>query len=420
MSEAAPPRSAPSRREWLPALALGMLSALGYQAASRLIDTRLAQPAAANVWFDSDIPYRLEVMRHPGGWHNGGAHPLFPTLGHAALATATALTGEGDPLRAAGTAGAAVGGVFVALTYLLFRRLGLARTDAALFAAIGAASSGALFWFPVPESYGLAGTGVALALLLAASAAPSAWSLIAACVASSASVLSNGCVGFLAVAAQHRQPRQWGRALVLLLAALGAMSALWLVQEWSHGTPFFLSERLLEYRQHTFPVTLERTGQVAQGLLVHSVVAPALMNDRPSFRHVAIGSSGIAGVVATLAWLALLGLGAAGTARLVAGRGEHALVAGVAAGSLGLALAMHLTLGRELFLYALDVLPLLLVIAASATRLPRATSLVRGLALVLLAAALVANVQQIRRAADAARALASQRLAGSVGVSEPR
>jgi hypothetical protein len=272
----------------------------------------------------------------------------------------------------------------------------------------------------VPESYGLAGAGVALALLLASSPAPSAGSLIAACVASASSVLSNGCVGFLAVASHHKHPRQWGRALVLLLAALGAMSAGWLVQEWSFDTPFFLSERLLEYRQHTFPVTLERTGQVAQGLLVHSVVAPALMNDRPSFRHVAIGSSGVAGVVATLAWLALLALGALGTARLVAGRGEHALVAGVAAGSLGLTFAMHLTLGRELFLYALDVLPLLLVVASSATRLPRARSLVRGLALVLLAAALVANVQQLRRAADAARALASQRLAGSVGVSEPR
>jgi hypothetical protein len=81
---------------------------------------------------------------------------------------------------------------------------------------------------------------------------------------------------------------------------------------------------------------------------------------------------------------------------------------------------MHLTLGRELFLYALDVLPLLLVIAASATRLPRAMRLVRGLALVLLAAALVANVQQLRHAADAARALATQRLAGSDSLSEPR
>ena len=78
-------------------------------AAARLVDPGLAQSSAANVWFDSDLPYRLEVMVRPGGWENGGAHPLFPALGHLLLAGATALTGQADPLRAAGFAGAAVG-----------------------------------------------------------------------------------------------------------------------------------------------------------------------------------------------------------------------------------------------------------------------------------------------------------------------
>jgi hypothetical protein len=186
----------------------------------------------------------------------------------------------------------------------------------------------------------------------------------------------------------------------------------WLVQEWSFDTPYFLSHRLLEYRQHTFPVTFERTSQVLQGLLVHSVVAPGLLNDRPSFRHMAIGTGGIAGIVATLSWLALLVLGAIGTARVVRGRGEHAPVASVAVVALALALAMHLTLGRELFLYALDVLPLLVVIAALSLRIPRAARLARGLACVLLAAMLVANVRQLLRATDAARALVDARLAG--------
>jgi hypothetical protein len=420
VSEAAPPRSAAARADWPAALGLGLLAALGYFAASRLVDPRLAQPPTSNVWFDSDIPYRLEVMLHPGGWHNGGAHPLFPTLGHWAIATAQTLTRESDPMRAAGSAGAAVGGVFVALLYLLLRKLDLRRPDAALFAAIGAASSGALLWFPVPESYGLAAAGVTLALLVAASTAPSAMSLVVACVASGATILTNGCVGFLTVAFHHRNPRLWGRALLLLVAALGAMSAVWLVQEWSFDTPYFLSHRLLEYRQHTFPVTLERTAQVVQGLLVHSVVAPGLLNDRPSFRHMAIMTSGIAGVVATLSWLALLALGAVGTARAVRGRGEHAPVASVAAAALALAFAMHLTLGRELVLYALDVLPLLVVIAALSLRVPRAARLARSLALLLLVAMLAANLRQLVRATDAARTLVDARLSGSAASSEGR
>ncbi len=408
-----------SRADWPAALVLGLLAALGYFAASRLVDPRLAEPRTSNVWFDSDIPSRLEVMLHPGGWHNGGAHPLLPTLGHWTIAAARTLTRESDPMRAAGTAGAAVGGAFVALLYLLLRKLSLQRPDAALFAAIGAASSGALLWFPVPESYGFAAAGITLALLVAASSAPSSASLVAACVASGATILTNAVVGSLAVAFHHRSPRQWGRALVLLLAALGATSAAWLVQEWSFDTPYFLSHRLLEYRQHTFPVTLERTWQVAQGLFVHPVVAPGLLNDRPSFRHMAIGTGGIAGIVATVAWLALLGLGAASAARLVRGRGEHAPVASVAALSLAVALAMHLTLGRELFLYALDVLPMLVLIAALSVRSERTARLARGLALVLLVAMLFANVRQLLRATEAARALADARLSGSGASGEP-
>ena len=158
---------------------------------------------------------------------------------------------------------------------------------------------------------------------------------------------------------------------------------------------------------------------MAQGLLVHPVVAPGLLNDRPSFRHMAIGTGGIAGIVATVAWLALLGLGAASAARLVRGRGEHAPVASVAALSLAVALAMHLTLGRELFLYALDVLPMLVLIAALSVRSERTARLVRGLALVLLVAMLFANVRQLLRATEAARALADARLSGSGASGEP-
>jgi len=353
-------------------------------------------------------------MLRPGGWDNGGAHPLFPALGHLLLKGALALTAETDALRAAGIAGAAVGGLFVVLLYALFRRIELGRTDALLFAAIGATSSGALFWFPVPESFGLAGSGVTLALLVAASAQPSAAALAAACAASGASVITNGIVGFLAVVAHNARPRQWGRALGVLLLALGGMTAVWALQEWSFRTPFFLGDRLLEYRQHTFPLSLERTGHVARGLLVHSVVAPALYNDRPSFRRAEIASSGAMGAIATLAWLSLLLLGAIGSVRR-ARAGVQPRLRLMAVGSLALMAAMHLSLGREMFLYALNVLPLLLVVAAASAELPRARRVVRVLALLLLAAGAVNNAQQLARAAEAARDLASQRLEAQQG-----
>ena len=396
---------------------MAFAAAVACLAASRLVDPGLAHSSAANVWFDSDLPYRLEVMVRPGGWENGGAHPLFPSLGHLLLAGATALTGQADPLRAAGLAGSAVGGLFAGILFALFRRMGLARVDATLFAAIGALSSGSLFWFPIPESFGLAGTGVALALLVAAASRPSVAALAAACVASGASVLTNGIVGFLAVVAHDG--RRWGRALTSLLVALGVMTAVWSLQEWSFRTPFFLGDRLLEYRQHTFPVTLARATDVARGLLCHSVVAPALRNDRPSFRGVEVASSGPLGAIATLAWVALLLAGSWRTLQS-ARRGERRELALTAAGSLALMFAMHLTLGRELFLYALSVLPLLLVLAAGSARPERGRTLVRVVACVLLLAGGLNNARQLRQAAGAARDLAAQRVQAGAGVSEGR
>jgi len=396
---------------------VGVTAAVACLAASRLVDPRLAHPAAANAWFDSDLPFRLEVMVRPGGWENGGAHPLFPGLGHLLLAGATALTGQADPLRGAGIAGSAVGGLFAGVLFALFRRMGLTRIDATLFAAIGALSSGSLFWFPVPESFGLAGAGVALALLVAASSRPSVASLAAACVASGACVLTSGIVGGLAVAAHDGLPRRWGHALTSLLVALGVMTAAWSLQEWRFRTPFFLGDRLLEYRQHTFPVTLERTAHVARELLCHSVVAPALRNDRPSFRRVAVASSGPLGAIATLAWTALFLVGSWRTLQS-ARRGERRELALAAAGGLLLTFAMHLTLGRELFLYALTVLPMLLVLAAGSARPESGRALVRVVACVLLLAGGLNNARQLHRAAGAARELAERRVSAAAGVSE--
>ena len=258
---------------------------------------------------------------------------------------------------------------------------------------------------------------MALALLVAAASRPSVAALAAACVASGATVLTNGIVGFLAVVAHDG--RRWGRALTSLLVALGVMTAVWSLQEWSFRTPFFLGDRLLEYRQHTFPVTLARATEVARGLLCHSVVAPALRNDRPSFRGVEVASSGPLGAIATLAWAALLLAGSWRTLQS-ARRGERRELALTAAGSLALMFAMHLTLGRELFLYALSVLPLLLVLAAGSARPGRGRTLVRVVACVLLLAGGLNNARQLQPAAGAARDLAAQRVQSGAGVSEGR
>jgi hypothetical protein len=78
--------------------------------------------------------------------------------------------------------------------------------------------------------------------------------------------------------------------------------------------------------------------------------------------------------------------------------------------SLALAVAMHLTLGREMFLYAMDVLPLLLTLAAASARLPTDRRFVRPLAALLLLAGTFNNVRQFQNAAATARTLAQERV----------
>jgi hypothetical protein len=412
-----PPRRETPLADVLLGLALAAFAALLCLVASRQIDSRLANPLAGDIWFASDIPYRLEVMRQPGGWENGGAHPLFPSIGHALLVVTGPFTRSADPMRRAALAGALTAALFAAVLFALFRKMRLPKLDAALFAAIAATSSGALFWFPVPESFGLAGLGVAVALWVAASPNPSSAALTAGCVASASSILTNGLVGGLAAFAHNPRPRQWTRALGCGLAAFGLMAAFWSVQEWSHGTPFFLSDRLLEYQEHLYPPSLDRTSQVLQGLLSHSVVAPEPQSARPSFRRVVIATNGPVGAIATLAWLALLALGTARTVEL-ARKGERRPLAVTALGGLLLFVAMHLTLGREMFLYAMDVLPLLLTLAAASACLPQRRRLVRALALLLLLTGAVNNFAQFFRAAETARTLAAERV--PVAVALPR
>jgi MYXO-CTERM domain-containing protein len=183
----------------------------------------------------------------------------------------------------------------------------------------------------------------------------------------------------------------------------------WTAQEWGRGSPFFISHQLLEYEQHTFPVTVERTARVVPALVSHSMVAPGLRNNRAKFRRMPPGSSGPVGVVATGAWWALLGLGAVALAREARRRGLVPLAV-TTAGGLAFAVAMHLTLGREMFLYAMDVLPLLLVVAAAAAWPERGRGAVRVVACVLVLAGAVNNAQQLVKSAEAANKLASQRV----------
>ena len=399
------------------ALALGVLAAAIVVAAGRQIDPRLGNPLAGDVWFASDIPYRLEVMREPGGWQNGGAHPLFPSIGHALLVVTAPLTRGHEPMRKAAVAGALVAGVFAAVLYALFRRMRLAPLDAGLFTAVGATSAGALFWYPVPESFGLAGLGVAVALWVAAAPRPSAAALASACVASASCILTNGIVGAVATFAHHPRPRQWIRAIAIGALALAALAALWLVQERGRDTPFFLSDRLFEYQEHLYPASLDRTAQVLQGLLSHAVVAPEPQSARPSFRRAVVATNGPVGALATLAWLALLGFGTFRTIEL-ARKGERPQLAITATFGLALAVAMHLTLGREMFLYAMDVLPLLLTLAAASACLPGDRRFVRPLAALLLLAGTFNNVRQFQAAAATARTLAEERVGTTV--SSPR
>lgn len=357
------------------------------------LDPRFIDPGyGSDVWFEGDLPRIVNEMSHRWAPHSRApVHPLFSLLACACVYAMSAIGLSTLHAVAALVAGGAA--IWTVLLYLLLRTVTPSRTEAILFTAMGATTAGALFWLTVPETYVFGSATMLAALWVAALAErrtiPEAW-FVAASAATLAVTISNWVAGIAATAS--RWP--WRRTLQITVNAFAVVVALWALQRIViPRADFFLGysneQRYLLRPEAGGP---RRTLTV---MLAHAIVMPPIATrEKPnrgrvmSIQFAGLTAGGPARRAGLIAWCALLAIGLSGWLGSIRISPFLRAVGAVAAAEV----TLHVLYGTETFLYSLNLVPLLIVIAACGTR-TRARRVVGVLAAVLLVCGGVSNMR---------------------------
>jgi hypothetical protein len=355
----------------------------------RLMDLRFGN----DVWFEGDLPRIVDEVTHRWAPHSRAAvHPLFSLL---ACACVYAMRAMGVPaMRAVAALVAAGAGVWTALLFLLLRAVTPTRTEAILFTAIGATTAAAVFWLAVPETYVFGSATILAALWVAAlserRALREGW-FVAASAATLAITVTNWSAGIAATAT--RWP--YRRAVQITVNAFAAVVLLWAAQRLIVPRGDFFIGYSNEQRYLLRPET-GGPRRILAVMFAHSIVMPPVQTREKagrgavlSVQFAALGAGDWPRRVALLAWLALLAIGVRGWLPSLRTSGWAQTVAAVVVAEV----TLHLLYGTETFLYSLNLMPALIIIAAHGTR-TGARLLVAPLAAVLLVCGGMTNLHR--------------------------
>ena len=380
------------------AAALGLAVAAASCWSVATLDPRFLDPLTGrDVWFEADIPRVADDIVHRFAAHSRATvHPLF-SLFACGLAYPLRALGCPPPCAIAIVAGASAA-FWTACFFAMLRLLDIGRVHALLFTAIAATSAAGLFWLTVPETYASGSATILLALAVAALAERrpirDTWLVLAS--ASSLSItVTNWVAGWAAAFAL----RPWRRALQITANAFALVVVLWSVQRvFVPRADFFIGYS----NEQRYLLRPEAGGplRILETLTMHAVVMPPVaIVEKPlrgrvmSVQRDGAFSGGRVHVVALALWLTLLTAGAWRAAR--AERAHPAVR--VLAAVIGAEYVLHLLYGTETFLYALNVAPLLVAVAAFAVT-ARARRLATALAVAMLVLASANNVREWKRA----------------------
>jgi hypothetical protein len=357
-----------------------------------------------NLWFQADNPRVLANLLDPASnQYRATVHPilailftpwmsLIPRMGAAPL----------DVAKDAVLACAAASG---ALMYVILRSLDLPRLAAAAFTALFIASAGFLDWYSVVECAPFAGLSIlpALLLLVRGPGRGLAWPIFASATSLSITV-TNWSIGLAATVARFRlskSVRISASAFVLVMALSVGQHLVYRSANFFFSPTGLLREKdYLAPEQHRW-APLENL----RALVVYTVVAPPpvvehLGEDRIiTNQSQPMGAAGPVGVVAMGAWLVALALGAWGMLR---DRRRYAIAGGLALMVTG-QLVLGCLYGDISFLYATNILPELILVAAFAWFTP-----LRWIGLVLATVVVIAGGMQNARQFQAAAGFARQ------------
>lgn len=354
------------------AVALGCLIAYDCSAAVGLL---FVAEDTFNVWFQADVPRVLQNMTEVNSHHyRTSVHPISSIILAPVVLGISAMS-EVPPIHVATGVVAGLSGLSAGLLFLALRWLALPYFVAALMTAIYLGSAAYIHWSGVVEHCGpnAFSITVGIVFLVYGRTRNTIWWMLGSAVTLSFTV-TNWMVGIVATFARWKARK----AVLISSVALGAVMVLAVVQHFTFfgANLFFMPKSIINEVDWVVPVMSNRVESAkwrpwnsARSLLVTTLVAPGpttegsiedlsepvVTNQHPRFSDMTWGE-----LVATIAWLGLLGIGTWGMRRTQRLKPVAAGLAVMILGQVGL----HLVYGDLTFIYGPNIAPMLIMAAA--------------------------------------------------------
>ena len=347
-------------------LAIGAYCAfLALRIPAALIDPRLD----AWVWFEADLirVYKSFTSLGPHNWRTN-VHPLQAILMYppTKVLIKLGLPETTAVLAMIGSYAALWGGLF----FSVLRGIGLRRPDSVIFTLLAASSASFVFWFPVPEVYGLGALSIALCFAIGVATDRFGLGAFWQAVGSAASLsvtTTNWMAGILLTFANNG----YRRAIRITFDALLVVTLFFAVQKMmDHSTNFFVPVIWAEanYLFHELSGSLS---DKARSFFLYSIAVPPIPFEenvnfpdwmRMTIQFTPVGTLGWFAVAALVIWVPLLAFGVLNGLR----QPESRKIATVLMSFIAFQFLLHIFYGDETFLYSLNYAPVLVLLAGCA------------------------------------------------------
>ena len=319
-----------------------------------------------NIYFHADIALVYSNMTELNSNHyRTQMHPLFSIVMWPLVAMTNALS-DATSASIVRLLLAINAGATATIAFLILHRITASRVDASLFTLLLCVSASTLFWSPVPETFPFGGTTILLMLAVAAmTPRPRISVLVLANVAAMSMTLTNGMVGFYATL-RLLWPR-WRKSLSVFVTAVCVVILLGMASKLIIPSSGYAGD----FRRYIAWIRAPSTSDV-RSFFVHSVVMPAPIFRQRSDGALEVvneestaGSGSRAGAVGVWLWLILLAIGTISAIMRNDGARPFRDILLLSAGSQFL---LHAVFADGPFLFSAHFVPMLILLAAYASR----------------------------------------------------
>lgn len=362
------PQWRPARQDYMCLAALWLLSIVALLCITTVFQREIVTISVGGRWFQSD-GWRAydDMVAFSANHYRNSVRPLFSLITIPATAAIMGLAGV-KPIEAIWVFNGLCLAAWASGIYVACRVIGLHVIESVLAGLLALASAAALFWFIVPETYGLSSLCLVFAIVLAAvhvrrPVGNGWWIAVGGLLAGT--VITNWMV--IVVLSAVLKPRR--DALMISAASLVLMFGAWGVQKLVFPAPAAFPIKMVA-RERAFVLHSDQGGIACKlaAELVSPMLAPVahfIGGPERTGRHISVQCAdvekgGFSYLIAAWAWLALVAYGAWALCRSAQSRRFGLAVLA----TLGFQVLLHLIYGEETFLYALHFSPLLVVLAA--------------------------------------------------------